>query len=565
MLQEKMRAAVVDRTYSYLPPKDRDFIKKSNVELGTLIESHVRVPLIGPELAIELMMSQFSELEGLTSAMLIRCAIKGFPLEVTSVMRDLLKDTISASAFQAMTGYTVAQFFRHETKINYSKLGTKPPESKWERLAVTLALPPLASTGYQNGNFVMIGWLIEHLTGESYPDFMQRRVFKRAHCHEFRNMNDQEPQTRYYQSTEIGQDQTSLLNRMGTTFPDFPEGDGAAGWYAPSNNVARLFDAVRRFKLFSETSTNEMLFGHFGWYEGNPFGAYYGHNGGWGWGDGLGGSGGLNSWGGLLPGSWTVYGVISSDGPNVEGAIHAAFRAALPLITAKVAGAVKTCEIVNRLGSGTVRFTIDGSDPTNASPAYTAPFAVASPNLVRAAVFDVDLQFTGVQREFITVLESAIAPDGALGATPLRGLKRKYKAGAFANVQDFVTKVNLPTGVTTDISYDGFSIERWRDKDNFGVMFEGLLKVQVEGSEPKEFTFLARSDDGIRMDLGGVTVLLDSEAHGPRDVITKVKLSNGFYKIRLWFYELGGGETLELSWRRPGGELERIPASELWQ
>jgi hypothetical protein len=96
---------------------------------------------------------------------------------------------------------------------------------------------------------------------------------------------------------------------------------------------------------------------------------------------------------------------------------------------------------------------------------------------------------------------------------------------------------------------------------NFGVEWTGLLTVDAPG----EYTLTAKADDAIRVSINDDVIVDDAKAGKVnQDVSGKVTFpAAGAYPIRVEFVQVGGGAAATLSWTKPGGKPEPIPAAAL--
>jgi azurin len=85
-------------------------------------------------------------------------------------------------------------------------------------------------------------------------------------------------------------------------------------------------------------------------------------------------------------------------------------------------------------------------------------------------------------------------------------------------------------------------------KDNFGLLFTGRLNVPKAGT----YTFNMASDDGMRVQIDGKTVVEHDGIHGMEAKQGKAKLEAGVREIRVAYFEKVGGEGLALKWSGPG-------------
>lgn len=109
-------------------------------------------------------------------------------------------------------------------------------------------------------------------------------------------------------------------------------------------------------------------------------------------------------------------------------------------------------------------------------------------------------------------------------------------------------------GVTSKIDVS----QRQRD-EAFGFMFDGFVSVPEDG----EYTFFTKSDDGSRLYINGDLVVRNDGTHGAVEESGRVRLTKGHHPIRVTYYELNGGEELEVSWAGPTFQKQIIPGGVL--
>ncbi len=94
--------------------------------------------------------------------------------------------------------------------------------------------------------------------------------------------------------------------------------------------------------------------------------------------------------------------------------------------------------------------------------------------------------------------------------------------------------------------------------DNFGARFTALIDIPTSGL----WTFATTSDDGSRLFIDDALVVDNDGLHGPDLRTGSVNLSAGLHSFEVQFFELGGGEFLQVSWQEPGqSTLVDIPVS----
>ncbi|WP_377162888.1 putative Ig domain-containing protein [Prosthecobacter fluviatilis] len=78
--------------------------------------------------------------------------------------------------------------------------------------------------------------------------------------------------------------------------------------------------------------------------------------------------------------------------------------------------------------------------------------------------------------------------------------------------------------------------------DNFALKATGIITIPTAGA----WTFATNSDDGARVKIDGTTVINDDTQHATTDKFGTVTLTAGTHVIELVFFELAGGEAIEL-------------------
>ncbi len=89
-------------------------------------------------------------------------------------------------------------------------------------------------------------------------------------------------------------------------------------------------------------------------------------------------------------------------------------------------------------------------------------------------------------------------------------------------------------------------------KDNFSVRWTGYVKAEKSAN----YTFDVSSDDGVRLYIDDKLVINDWNDHAVlTNSYTKELNAGQLYKIKLEYYEKGGGAIVKFGWRKPNDEL----------
>ena len=117
------------------------------------------------------------------------------------------------------------------------------------------------------------------------------------------------------------------------------------------------------------------------------------------------------------------------------------------------------------------------------------------------------------------------------------------------------------TDATVDFNWGGNSPGSPVNPDNFSVKWTGQVKAPTTGT----YTFTVTADDGVRLFLGGETLVDAWRDQGPTAYSRTATLTAGtLYNIELHFYERGSGAECRLHWTPPGQPDQKIPDIQLY-
>jgi len=198
-----------------------------------------------------------------------------------------------------------------------------------------------------------------------------------------------------------------------------------------------------------------------------------------------------------------------------------------------------------------LRYTLDGSEPSAASPLVTGPVRVTATSTVRARAFRAGRPVSGVTDASFTL--ATPRPPVAVAET-VPGLKYIAVEGDFSTLPDFDALKAAASGEST-----GFDLKKRTREVQFALRFDGLLSVPATGV----YTFSLTSDDGSRLWIGDTLVVDSDGLHGAVERSAPVALERGLHPIRVAMFEQGGGFALDVAWSGPGIKKQRVPASAL--
>lgn len=182
---------------------------------------------------------------------------------------------------------------------------------------------------------------------------------------------------------------------------------------------------------------------------------------------------------------------------------------------------------------GVVRFTTDGTEPTPASPSLVR-LDVKATTSIAARLFLANGRASPVLRARFE--KQALRPP--LPPRAVRtGVHYTYVEGDYHRLPEFAAERAVRRGELATLALD----PRFR-AERFAVLFEGFVEVKDDGVH----RFVARADDGVFLEVDGERVLADDGEHAARDADGEIALARGLHRIRVGYFQGGGGKELAL-------------------
>jgi len=192
-----------------------------------------------------------------------------------------------------------------------------------------------------------------------------------------------------------------------------------------------------------------------------------------------------------------------------------------------------------------IRFTLDGSEPSEHSALYEKPLHICKSSVIKARVFKkgVSPSFTKTRR--ITFIDPK-----------KNGLHYDYFRGQWKRLPDFHGLKPLKSGRVYEIS-----LQHIIANDNaFALVFSGMIEILQDG----EYTFSLKSNDGSQLFIDGRLVVDNNMQHGSVEKSGNIQLSSGKHPIKITYFQAGGGLDLQAFISGPGLEKQKIPAEMLF-
>ena len=200
-----------------------------------------------------------------------------------------------------------------------------------------------------------------------------------------------------------------------------------------------------------------------------------------------------------------------------------------------------------------IRYTLDGTEPIENSNLYESPIKFSGTKTLKIRSFHKDLKSsTTIEYE----IKKAVFKKAVKNIKLKQGLDYDYFERFFVTTEDINGLTPLKSG-----TMDTFTIENAEIDNYFGYQFEGYIKL------PKDaiYTFYLESNDGSRLFIDGVELAENEANHGPVEEPGDIALKKGLHKIKVRYFQCGGGKMLKLSYSSKEISKQEIPASILFQ
>jgi hypothetical protein len=211
-----------------------------------------------------------------------------------------------------------------------------------------------------------------------------------------------------------------------------------------------------------------------------------------------------------------------------------------------------TVELACETPNSTIRFTLDGTEPTESSPLYEKPIELTESATLKMKAFAPDRKASQV---FTWKFEKAVPKEAVSLPSAKPGLIYDYFEKFFVNVTDLDLVDPVFSGLT-----DNFTIDEKKRENYFGFRYSGYIKVPKDGI----YTFYIKSNDGSRLYIHGEELIENDANHGAVEEPGSIALKAGFHPIMVKYMQCGGGKSLLVRWSGQGMEKHEIQPKELF-
>lgn len=216
-------------------------------------------------------------------------------------------------------------------------------------------------------------------------------------------------------------------------------------------------------------------------------------------------------------------------------------------------GATKPVISLSVNGVGSVRYTTDGSEPTSRSELYTKPFSIDQTSIIKAKTYQAGVIPSATKEEKVKTYNWKNAVKTA-----------NLKPGIAYTYYQPEKNINMVSSFKTDLISSGvadiISVAKKQRADKFAFDFSGYIKIEKD----RVYTFFTQSDDGSKLFIDDEEVVNNDGDHGTVEKSGKAALKKGYHKIRVTYFDSGGGNELKVFIQPEGGTKTEVPATVLY-
>ena len=197
-----------------------------------------------------------------------------------------------------------------------------------------------------------------------------------------------------------------------------------------------------------------------------------------------------------------------------------------------------------------IRYTTDGSLPTESSPRYAGPFTLAACGTVKARAYKSGYGQSSVASAFFDKPGSVGTGTGLTGTY----FPRKDLTGDKAMRSDSAVNFNFDGGGQGPLPGIG--------PQNFSARWTGRIEAPLTDT----YTFTTVSDDGVRVWVDNKLLLDNWTPHSPtQNTSSPIALEGGRkYDLKIEYFNGDGGGTLQFYWAGGCRRKELVPSSQFY-
>ena len=207
----------------------------------------------------------------------------------------------------------------------------------------------------------------------------------------------------------------------------------------------------------------------------------------------------------------------------------------------------------SNIPGATIHYTTNGNEPDLSSPVAANTLVLKNSATIKAKTF---LNNKPITETAVVSFEKVDPSPSVSIASPSKGLNYSIYDGEWSTLPDFDSLKPSASGII-----DSVDISAKQGSDKYGYVFDGLIKVPVDGI----YSFYLSSDDGSKLLIDNKTLIDNDGLHGIVEKSGEIPLAKGLHPFKLLFFERSGGDALKVMWEGPGIPAQIIPSAALFR
>jgi len=214
----------------------------------------------------------------------------------------------------------------------------------------------------------------------------------------------------------------------------------------------------------------------------------------------------------------------------------------------------KKVQLKGNFPGSKIYYTLDGTEPGVNSMLYNGPFEITKPLVLKAIEYingkRIGLVFTA---EYIKEVPKK--------SEKVDNLKNGISFQYFLIPESIdSTSQLLDMQENSHGTLETFQFPSKNMPQSFGLIFDGYIKIPETGV----YSFSVISNDGTKLYLNGQLLVDNDGLHGSTLRKGQTALEKGFFPVKLYYFQAGGGSSLEIRWSGPGIEDKIISKNYLF-
>jgi alpha-L-fucosidase len=214
---------------------------------------------------------------------------------------------------------------------------------------------------------------------------------------------------------------------------------------------------------------------------------------------------------------------------------------------------VMPVEFVTKIPGAVIHYTVNGDEPGINSSVAKYKIILNQSATIKAKCF---LNGKPITETAVYHIEKVTPAPSLHISSASQGINYSIYEGKWSQLPDFNTLHAVHSG-----SLSGIDISMKKGKDEYGYVFNGLIKIPEDGI----YTFYISSDDGSKLVIDDKMLIDNDGLHGMGEKSKETSLAKGYHKFKVLFFENSGEDDLQILWQGPGFEKVAIPASVLFK